>query len=71
MINDSVNFIDPEGLASSGIPKKVPGTNATVRIDPPAPLEIGAILRREDQLAGTEARGSVSRPESPGTRTST
>ena len=35
--NDPISFIDPQGLAKSGIPTKIPGTSTTVRIDPPAP----------------------------------
>jgi RHS repeat-associated protein len=33
--SNPVNFVDPEGLASSGVPKTVPGTTTKVRIDNP------------------------------------
>ena len=35
VLGDPVNFIDPEGLANSGQVTKIPGTNATVRVDNP------------------------------------
>ncbi len=35
VVNDPINLLDLNGLANSGQTIKVPGTNATVRIDNP------------------------------------
>ncbi len=35
VLGDPVNWIDPMGLANSGMPKIVPGTTTKVRIDNP------------------------------------